>query len=200
MGGPRAGRGDQGRPPRPGALSPQAPLPHEIRPAALAPTGTPALFTCSRPPTMEKEMIRGLFLACKSQQSSQRLPHQSCLAGALSKEGPWFTSAQFSWDCSALRMLPCDCLTVSCLFYICLRLVRSALEPGTAASRVTLRHALFYFCNTRFPSLPCLVLCSQGSGSGEEGSGLPRTAQLLRKEPRPLQDQETIPGYLPVMF
>ena len=78
--------------------------------------GTPALFTCFRPAPIEKEMIWGLNVAYKSQQSSPLLPHQSCLAGALNKEGPWFTSAQFSWDCSALRMLPCDCLTVSVFF------------------------------------------------------------------------------------
>lgn len=115
-------------------------------------------------------MTWGLIPARKSQQSSQLLPRQPCLAGALSTEGPWFTSAQFSWDCSALRMLPCDCLTVSCLFYICLRLVRSVLEPGAAASRATLHRALFYFCNTRFLSLPGLVLRSWGFG--EVGGGV----------------------------
>lgn len=77
-----------------------------------------------------------------------------------------------------------------CLFYICLSLVRSALEPGRA-SRVTLRHALFYFCNTRFPSLPCLVLCSQGHGEVEAAV---RSGQLPWKELLPIKSQEIIPG------
>lgn len=103
---------------------------------------------------------------CQSRASSTN----PALLVALNKKVLWFTSAQFSWDCSALRMLPCDCLTVSVLFifafhWYVLRWSRVQLHASHRAMRS------FIFVIQGFQAFPVSSCACRVTGRWEQWSG-----------------------------